>query len=419
VISERVPSVRSVALGFFIAGGSAQETPAKAGISHLLEHMLFRGTAKHSSEEIDQLFDELGSGLNAETDKEATSLASRVLDIHLERAFETMSEMVWAPTMGGLEAEREVVLQEIAAYEDDPQDQVFDRFAEALFGDAPLGRPVIGTPEVVAGIDDAQLRAFHDERYIGANVVIAAAGSIDHDDLVALAERFCAGAARDGVHVGSAVPAPAAAGGRVRFQRKDTEQYHVCVGAPGIARGDQRRFALRVLEGVLGGTPSSRLFQEVRERRGLAYSVFSFSHSYGAAGELGVYVGTRPENLAEALAVIAGELDRLRTEPISEAELARSRECAKSGLVLALESSGARMGRLGSALLWGLPILSADEIIERLDAVSAADCAALAADLLGGTGLAAAAIGPDEDAFNEAMAPLLALAHTPGVSAGP
>jgi predicted Zn-dependent peptidase len=214
------------------------------------------------------------------------------------------------------------------------------------------------------------------------------------------------------------MPAPIAPGGRVRFQRKDTEQYHVCVGAPGIARGDQRRFALRVLEGVLGGTPSSRLFQEVRERRGLAYSVFSFSHLYGSAGELGVYVGTRPENLAEALAVIAAELDRLRTEPISDAELARSRECAKSGLVLALESSGARMGRLGSALLWGLPILSADEIIERLDAVTADDCAALAAELLDGTDLAAAAIGPDEDAFSEAMAPLLELASASGAPGG-
>jgi predicted Zn-dependent peptidase len=409
VISERVPSVRSVALGIWIAGGSGQETPAQAGISHLLEHMLFRGTSAYSSEEIDQLFDEMGSGLNAETDKEATSLTSRVLDTHLARAFEAMSEMVWAPALSELEAEREVVLQEIAAYEDDPQDQVFDRFAEALFGDAPLGRPVIGTADVVAGIDDAQLRAFHSERYVPANVVVAAAGSIDHDELVAMAAQFSPAVASTAAAVGWADGAPATSAGQVQFQRKDTEQYHVCLGVPGIARGDERRFALRVLEGVLGATPSSRLFQEVRERRGLAYAVFSFSHQYGAAGELGVYVGTRPENLAEALDVIAAELDRVRSQPISPQELNRSRECAKSGLVLALESSGARMGRLGSALLWDLPILSADEIIARLDAVTAQDCAALAADLLGAGGLSVAAIGPDEDAFAGAVAPVQAL----------
>lgn len=417
VISERVPSVRSVALGIWIAGGSAQETPEQAGISHLLEHMLFRGTGKYSSIELDQLFDEMGSGLNAETDKEATSLGSRVLDTHLQRAFEAMSEMVWAPTLGGLEAEREVVLQEIAAYEDDPQDQIFDRFAEALFGEAPLGRPVIGTAEVVGNIDDRQLRAFHTERYVPANVVIAAAGSIDHDELVSMAEKFTPQRAR-GVEVAGLPDAtPPHPTGQVRFQRKDTEQYHVCVGAPGIPRGDERRFALRVLEGVLGGTPSSRLFQEVRERRGLAYAIFSFSHLYGPTGELGVYVGTRPENLTEALAVIATELDRVRAEPISQSELARSRECAKSALVLALESSGARMGRLGSALLWDLPILSTDEIIDRLDAVTAEDCAALASDLLGDAGLSVAAIGADEDAFREAIRPLQQLAAQPPVPA--
>jgi predicted Zn-dependent peptidase len=427
VISERVPAVRSVALGFWIAGGSALEAPDQRGISHLLEHMLFRGTERFASVQIDQIFDEMGSGLNAETDKEATSLSSRVLDTHLGRAFEVMSDMLWHPALRELEAERDVVLQEIAAYEDDPQDQIFDRLAEAVFGEHPLGRAVIGTPEIVRSIDREQLGSFHAERYVPASVVIAAAGSVDHEQLVSMAREAGpqnagsdrAGNAKgaDGASAGHATARSATAPGvepnyerRVRFQRKDTEQYHVCVGAPGIARNDERRFALRVLEGLLGGTPSSRLFQEVRERRGLAYSVFCFSNLYASAGEVGVYVGTRPENLGEALAVIASELQRLSAEPIVEEELVRSRECAKSAVVLALESSGARMGRLGSSLLWDLPILSVDEIMERVDAVSAEDCSALARELFAGERLSVAGIGLDEESFRDALAPLDELA---------
>jgi predicted Zn-dependent peptidase len=413
VVTERVPAVRSVALGFWIAGGSALESDAEAGISHLLEHMLFRGTERYSSIAIDQIFDEMGSGLNAETDKEATSLASRVLDTHLGRAFDVMSEMLWRPALSELEAEREVVLQEIASYEDDPQDQIFDRLAEAVFGKHPLGRAVIGTPRVVSGIDREQLRAFHAERYTPASVVIAAAGSVDHEQVVQMARESTPAPATDPAGEGDegSLPAPPpACERRVRFQRKDTEQYHVCVGGPGIARADERRFALRVLEGVLGGTPSSRLFQEVRERRGLAYTVFSFSNLYAATGEMGVYVGTRPENLHEALAVIASELRRISSERIADDELVRSRECAKSAVVLALESSGARMGRLGSSLLWGLPILSIDELMDRIDAVSAEDCSALARELLVGEHLSLAGIGPDEELFRSASAPFEELA---------
>jgi predicted Zn-dependent peptidase len=426
VISERVPAVRSVALGFWIAGGSALEAGDQRGISHLLEHMLFRGTERFASVQIDQIFDEMGSGLNAETDKEATSLSSRVLDTHLARAFEVMSDMLWHPALRELEAERDVVLQEIAAYEDDPQDQIFDRVAEVVFGEHPLGHAVIGTPEIVRSIDREQLRSFHAERYVPASVVIAAAGSVDHEQLVSMtrdaaphaaSDRAGDGAGTDGASGRQVQARPAATAlaqpsceRRVLFQRKETEQYHVCVGAPGIPRSDERRFVLRVLEGLLGGTPSSRLFQEVRERRGLAYSVFCFSNLYAAAGEVGVYVGTRPENLAEALAVIAWELARLSAEPIAEEELVRSRECAKSAVVLALESSGARMGRLGSSLLWGLPILSVEEIIERVDAVSAEDCSALARELFAGERLSVAGIGLDEESFRDALAPLDELA---------
>ncbi len=184
VVTERVPSVRSVALGFWIATGSAAEAQSQAGISHLLEHMLFRGTDRYGSEEIDQIFDAMGAEVNAGTDKEATSLYTRVLDRHLERAFDVMADMVWRPRFGELEAEREVVLEEIAMYEDDPQDRVFDLLGEAVFGSHPLGRPVIGTAAVVGAATREQLRAFHAERYLPQSIVVAAAGSVDHDALV-------------------------------------------------------------------------------------------------------------------------------------------------------------------------------------------------------------------------------------------
>ena len=288
VVTERVPSVRSVALGFWIATGSVVERDDEAGISHLLEHMLFRGTERYGSEEIDQIFDAMGAEINAGTDKEATSLYTRVLDRHLERAFDVMSDMIWHPRFGELEAEREVVLEEIAMYEDDPQDRVFDLLGKAVFGSHPLGRAVIGTAEVVGAVTREQLAAFH----------AAALPPREHRDrgrrlgrprrARAMAAQRAPGAelargasARPTATRSPSAAAAAAAAGepdfppRARFLQKDTEQYHVCVGGAGIARDDERRFALRVLEGVLGGTSSSRLFQEVRERRGLAYSVFT------------------------------------------------------------------------------------------------------------------------------------------------
>lgn len=403
VVTERIPEVRSVALGFLIATGSVIERPEQAGISHLLEHMLFRGTQRYGSEEIDQIFDEMGAEINAGTEKEATSLYTRVLDVHLERAFDVMADMIWRPRFGELEAEREVVLEEIAMYEDDPQDRVFEEMDRAIFGDHPLGRPVIGTAAAVGATTREQLRAFHADRYTHGELVIAAAGSVDHDLLVRMAEESQA------VHGdGTVTPPlpPVAFSPHVRFLEKETEQYHLCIGGPGIARDDERRFALRVLEGILGGTSSSRLFQEVRERRGLAYSVFCYSNLYADTGEIGVYVGTRPENLSEAVEVLARELRRCVRDPASEQELIRSRENLKGRMVLGLESTGARMGRLGAAVLNGLPILSVDEVIERIDAVSIDDIRALAQELYRPEALSIAGVGRDEGHFREAIAPL-------------
>ncbi|HXA54791.1 MAG TPA: pitrilysin family protein [Solirubrobacteraceae bacterium] len=424
VVSEPLPGVRSVALGFWIGAGSALERDAEAGISHLLEHMLFRGSARYGSEEIDQIFDGMGAELNAGTDREATSVYARVLDRHLERAFDVIADMVWRPALGEIEAEREVVLEEIAMYEDDPQDRVFDVLGEAVFGGHPLGRAVIGRAEVIRSVTREQLRAFHATRYHPTDVVIAAAGSVDHDALVAMAKAALGSEGvgeRNGGRVGERVVAPGAERPgeppaaheatphferRVRFLRKDTEQYHLCLGGRGIARDDERRFALRVLDTVLGGGASSRLFQEVRERRGLAYSVFSFSNLYAHTGEVGLYVGTRPDNLRAAVAVCAAELDRFVREPADAQELERARENAKGRLVLAMESTAARMSRLGSSVLCELPILSVEEVIARLDAVTLDDLRALAQELFRGPELSVAAIGPDEDALREALAPL-------------
>jgi predicted Zn-dependent peptidase len=415
VVTERVPSVRSVALGFWIGAGSASEHDGEAGISHLLEHMLFRGTESFGSEEIDQIFDAMGAEVNAGTDKEATSLYTRVLDRHLQRAFEVMGEMVFQPRFGELETEREVVLEEIAMYEDDPQEKVFDVLGEAVFGSHPLGRAVIGTAEVVGSVTLEQLAAFHGARYRPERIVIAAAGSIEHDELVALADSLpidtASGPASKAAPAGAANAAHAQDEApefsrRVRFCEKDTEQYHLCLGGAGVGREDERRFALRVLEGVLGSTSSSRLFQEVRERRGLAYAVFSFSNLYAHTGEVGLYVGTRPDNLEQALAVIAAELERAVERPADEQELTRSRENLKGRVVLSMESTAARMSHLGGSLLHGMPILSVDEVIERIDAVGLADLEALAGELLAPAGLSVACVGPDAGIFDAAIAPL-------------
>jgi predicted Zn-dependent peptidase len=418
VVTERVPSVRSVALGFWIATGSVAERDSEAGISHLLEHMLFRGTEHFGSEEIDQIFDAMGAEINAGTDKEATSVYSRVLDHHLPRAFEVIGEMVFQPRFGELETEREVVLEEIAMYEDDPQDKVFDVLGEAVFGAHPLGRAVIGTAKVVGAVTLEQLAAFHAARYRPQEIVIAAAGSVDHDALVELARALDISEVSGDRANGTVDPVVAAEldvppfERRVRFAEKDTEQYHVCLGGAGLARGDERRFALRVLEGVLGATSSSRLFQEVRERRGLAYSVFCFSNMYAHAGEVGLYVGTRPDNLAEALAVIASELERCVEHPAGEQELTRSRENLKGRVVLAMESTGARMSLLGTSLLHEMPILSMDEVIERIDAVELADLQSLAAELFAPGQLSIACVGPDERAFEAAIEPFAASSGT-------
>jgi predicted Zn-dependent peptidase len=399
-----MPSVRSVSLGFWIGTGSRGESDAEAGLSHLLEHLLFKGSSKYSSLEIDQIFDGMGAELNAGTGKETTSVYARVIDQHVPEAFDVMTDMVFRPAFADVESERAVILEEIAMYEDDPQEKVFDLLGRAVFGAHSLGRAIIGYAPVIANTPVPEIAAFHAGRYTPANIVIAATGAIEHDRLVELAtERIpqAAAAATNGPPI-----LPTTNGAQRLFERKDTEQYHVCLGGPGLSRHDERRFALRVLDTIWGGTTSSRLFQEVRERRGLAYAVYSFTSAYQDVGQVGLYVGTRPDNLTEAVKVVAAEIARLRAEPASAEELHRAKENLKGRVVLSLESTGARMNRLGSEILAEAPLLSLDEVVERIDAVTLDDLQALVADLWAPESLSSAGIGPDESKFDEALAEL-------------
>lgn len=287
-------------------------------------------------------------------------------------------------------------------YEDEPSDKVHDVLADAVFGEHPLGRPVIGRAEVIGNVPVPDIAAYRDQHYVSSNLVVSGAGSIDHGRLVDLVQA----ALDDRV----AKPAPAMPNGvavpsdpRLCFHAKETEQYHLALGAPGLSRGDERRFALRVLDTILGGSSSSRLFQEVREKRGLAYAVYSFASSYMDSGQVGLYVGTRPDNVTEAMSVIGAELRRVAADGVTAEELERARENVKGRTTLAMESTLARMNRLGSSLITGVPLLSLDEILAKVDAVTLDDLQELAGELFDPARMSAAGVGADEDVFRKAV----------------
>jgi predicted Zn-dependent peptidase len=417
VITEVVPSVRSVALGLWVRTGSRDEAPAQAGVSHFLEHLLFKGTERHSAIEISELFDGMGAAANAATSKESTQLHARLLDEHTEEAFDLLAEMLLRPSLpeDEVDSEREVVLEEIAMYEDEPQDRVHDVLAAAVHGDHPLGRRVLGDAQVIGSIPVAEIMSYHDARYTGPNLVIAAAGHLEHEHIVELAQGQLSPPAGEPNGVPGAAGYDAAP--RFAFQAKETEQYHICFGGPGISRSDERRFALGVLDAIFGGSTSSRLFREVREKRGLAYSVGSYSEQYVDGGMIAMYVGTREENVREACEIIGRELGTLRDHGVSAEELERAKEHVKGRLVLGLEATGARMSRLARAILFGVPLLSLDELLERIEQVGAEDVAELATGLYDPERLSTACIGPDEGHFREATAAVSeALASTPASS---
>jgi predicted Zn-dependent peptidase len=312
-----------------------------------------------------------------------------------------MADMVFRPAFADLDAEREVVLEEIAMVEDNPHDFVHDLAAEAVFGAHPLGRPVIGRGEVIESVSRRSLRSYHGNAYVGPNVVLAAAGSVDHARLVELlAARREAGGAAPAIERKPFVRRPAPS---LRFRRKDTEQYHVCLAGPGIARNDERRYAASLLDTIVGGSASSRLFQEIREKRGMAYAVYTYASQYVDAGQVGLYVGTREEHLAECLAVTARELADVGAGNLRPGELDRAKENLKGRLLLSLESTSSRMTRLGKALVTGTELVGVDETLARIAAVTEEDVAALASEVLAPEGLSAAGIGPSEQRFRAAV----------------
>lgn len=404
VVTEEVPSVRSVALGLWVRTGSRNETPAQAGVSHFLEHLLFKGTARYSAIEISELFDGLGASVNAATGKETTHLHARFLDEHTDEVFDLLAEMLLAPTYPDIDSERQVVIEEIAMYEDEPQDRVHDVLADAVFGGHPLGRRVLGEAEVIASIPVPDISAYHQARYTGADIVVGAAGHLDHDRIVALAERLVQPAAGGGPNQAADLDGLA----RLCFHEKETEQYHICFGAPGLRRDDERRFSLAVLDSIFGGSTSSRLFREVREKRGLAYSVGSYNEQFTDQGLVATYVGTREDNVEEACSIIGAELARLRSEPVSDEELVRAKESVKGRLVLSSESTAARMTRISRATLFGLPIESLDEMLAKVDAVQVGELTELAAELYAEERISAACVGADEGHFRSALEPVSA-----------
>ena len=405
VVSERVSGVRSVSLGFWIDVGSRDERDDRAGVSHFIEHLLFKGSRRFDAQTIAETFDAMGAELNAATSRENTVVFARVPDHHVETALDVMADMVFAPAFAEVDAEREVVLEEIAMYEDTPQELVHDLFSQAVFGDHPLGRPVIGTAEVISSVSRRALSSYHRTAYAPGNVVVAAAGNLEHDRLVALlqrSERRAGAPARAGTRVRrplARTPAP-----EVRFQRKDTEQYHVCLGATGISRSDRRRFAASLLDSILGGSASSRLFQEIREKRGMAYSVYSFAAQYSDTGVIGVYVGTREENLGSCVEICIEQIAEIAAGRLKKGELERAKESLKGRIVLSLESTSNRMSRLGKALVTDTELMTLARVMAEIDAVDPDELAELAAMLLPSERLAASGVGPDEDTFRAAVA---------------
>jgi predicted Zn-dependent peptidase len=399
VATERLETVRSVALGVYIAAGSRLEPPDIAGVSHFIEHLIFKGSASYTAWDIARIFDDMGGEPNAATSKEHTVVHARFLDEDLDKAMAVIAEMVARPAFVELDQEREVVLEEVAMYEDSPPELIHDDLAEAVFGDHPLGRPIIGHSETLARIDVDTVRAYHDSHYVNPGIVIAASGNIDHDRLVGLVTRHFR--PEPGAVVLRPELSPPGFRHVARFTRKDTEQYHICFGGPGPRRADPDRYAVFIVDTILGGSWSSRLFQEVREKRGLAYSVYSYTSLYADAGLAAIYVGSREEAVQESMEVIQ-EVLRDFGQDIAEEAVTRAKNHLKGQLVLSMESPTSRMQSLGRAVLMEMPVLSLDEVLARIDAVTHDDVMATVRRYYDPKKWSVVCIGPRPEPFRAA-----------------
>jgi predicted Zn-dependent peptidase len=403
VITEPMESVRSVALGIWFAVGSRDESQAEAGMSHFMEHMMFKGTPTRTAQDISEQFDHLGAELNAFTSKEYTCYYARFVDEHLPRAFELLADMCVNANLDDESciSEREVVIEEIARMEDTPDDRIHEIFSHALWPDHPIGLPILGSRELVGGFDHAQAAAFRKKHYLSGNTVVAAAGNVDHDALVMLAEKYLANLPAGPRSIRPV--AHTADQASIAVLEKETEQAHICYGVSTMNAHHPDRFALSLLDGVLGGGMSSRLFQEIREKRGLVYAVYSFSALYQDTGEFAIYAGTRPSNAEEVLTLIRSEVERIASAGVTPEELDRVRQASKGHLVLGMESTRSRMTRLGRNEVTGGEILSADEIMDRFNSVTMEDLMRVSAEAFSHQKVLAV-IGPFTE---EKLAPLV------------
>ncbi|HEY5359878.1 MAG TPA: pitrilysin family protein [Streptosporangiaceae bacterium] len=402
VITESLPAVRSAALGIWAGVGSRDEDRPHAGATHYLEHLLFKGTSRRSALEISAAMDAVGGELNAFTAKEYTCYYARVLDSDLPLAIDVLSDMVHSSLIApqDVDAERGVILEEIAMNEDDPADLVHEAFSEQLFGDTPLGRPILGTVDSINSITRDRIFEHYRTRYTPDNLVVAAAGSLDHDRVVELVR-----AAFGPALTGDRQPAPPRLGGSsagdghgtgVRLVSRPIEQANLVLGCSGLARGDDRRFALGVLNSALGGGMSSRLFQEVREKRGLAYSVYSFSSQHAETGLWGIYAGCLPAKADEVLAICREEIAKVIADGLTEEELERGKGQLRGSIVLGLEDPSSRMSRLGKSELVHPRLEPVDEVLASIEAVTGQDVRDIAATVLGQP-KALAVVGPYDD----------------------
>jgi predicted Zn-dependent peptidase len=412
VVTEAMPGVRSATLGVWVGVGSRDESPRLSGASHFLEHVLFKGTHERSALDISAALDAVGGELNAFTSKEYTCFHARVIDEDLPTAIDVVTDMVSSSLIASadIEAERDVILDEIAMHDDDPDDVVHNLFQERLWEGTPLGRPVIGSVESISSLSRAQVAGYYRRRYRADNTVVAVAGNVDHSSVVRQVRKAFgrtdflrdADTRPRSPRAGTAA-VPARSGTVIR--RRGTEQASFVLGVPGIRRTDARRYALGVLNVVLGGGPSSRLFQEVRERRGLAYSVYSYIGHYADTGMFGVAAGCLPKKVDSVLDICRAELARVADEGVTEAELELGKGQLKGASVLGLEDSGARMARVAKAELLHGELVGLDELLRRVDAVTLDDVRALAQTMLE-SAPTLAVVGPFDDAsrFDGAVA---------------
>ena len=394
VVTEAMPELRSVAVGFWAGTGSRDEPEVLAGASHFLEHLLFKGTPTRSAQDIAEAVEAVGGEMNAFTTKEYTAYYIRILDESLELALELLSDVVWSPAFrpDEVDCERQVILEEIRMHEDTPDELVHSLFAEALFPDLTIGREVLGKDETIEAMARDDIAGFHSEHYKSGNIVVAAAGNVSHDEVVeAVASRFAGSRGeRERRELSDYRPV-----GAVRVLTRPTEQAHLVLGMTGLSRSDPDRYALSVLNHVIGGGMSSRLFQEVRERRGLAYSVYSYRAAFEDTGMFAVYAGTAPSRAKAVLDIVNGELDRLVEERrVDPGELERAKGHFKGQLALSLEGSSARMERLGRSELTSGEVLGVDELVARIDAVTPDDVARVIDRVLAGAPRVLAAVGP-------------------------